>query len=100
MDKPLLVQVVDAAADLNEEVERRVLGEELGLADEIEQVALARVLKRQVDRLLVTETGIEPADVLVVQLLLDADLPNQRLFDFTRGQGSLFDLLDGDEDAC
>lgn len=100
MDQSLLVQIVDTAANLDEEVEGRVLREELGLADEVEQITFARILQREVDGGLVTEARVEPADVLVVQLLLDSNLPNQRFFDFAGRQGGFFDLLDGDEDAC
>ena len=76
MDQTLLVQVIDTAAYLDEEVEGSILGEELGLADQVEQVTLAGILQSEVDRGRVAETRIEPADVFVVELLLDAYLPD------------------------
>ena len=94
MDQALLVHEVYARTYLDEEVKSRVLGQALFLADQVEQIALARVLERQVDDLLVLEAGEKAADVLVVQLLLDPDLPNQRLLDLAARQRRLDDLFD------
>ena len=80
MDQTLLMQVIDTAAYLDEKVEGRVFREELSLANQIEQVALTRVLQCEVDRVGVAEARVEPADVLVVQLLLNTDLPDESFF--------------------
>ncbi len=95
MDESLLVQVVDARADLNEEVECRVLRQALLLPDKVEEVALAGVLERQVDGVLVVEGGVEPTHVLVVQLLLGLYLSDQRLLDLAALDRTLLDLLNG-----
>jgi hypothetical protein len=44
MDKSLFVHVVDAGADLNEEVESSILTQELFLSDEIEQITFGGIL--------------------------------------------------------
>ena len=99
MDESLLVKVVDSGANLNEEVESRVLTEILLLPNQVEQVPLRCILQGQVDRCLVLEASIQPTDVLVVQLLLYPNLPDQCFFYFAARKGRLFYLLDGDLDT-
>lgn len=81
VNQALLVQVIDSRANLNEEVERCVLAQVLLLTYQVEQISFGGVLECKVDRRFVLEGGVEPANVLVVQLLLDPDLSNQGLFD-------------------
>ena len=95
MNQTLLVQVVDAATDLDEEVESRVLRKELLPSDEIEQVSLGGVFQSQVNGLVVVKARIQSGDVFVVQLLLDPDLPDQSLLHLARVERRLLDLLDG-----
>jgi len=89
----LFVEEVDAGANLNKEVESRIFSKVLLLANEIEEVALARVLQGQVDRSLVFETRVQAADVLVVQLLLDLYFSDQGFSDFARLDRTLLNLL-------
>ena len=71
---------------MDEEVKCSVLSQALFPANKIEQVAFAGVFQCEVDLLLVLEAREEAADVLVVQLLLDSNLPDQRLFYLTARQ--------------
>lgn len=93
------MHVIYARADLNEEIECRVLAEVLLLPNEIEEVALARILEGQVNCVLVLEAGVQSANVLVIQLLLNSDFSNQRLFYLTARQRSFLNLLHGDHDS-
>ena len=68
---------------MDEEVKCSVLNHALFPTNKMEQVAFADVFQGEVDLLLVLEPCEKAADVLVVQLLLDAYLPNQGLFDLT-----------------
>jgi len=76
------VHVVDATAHLNEKVKSRVFRQKLFLPDQIKQVAFAGVFQSQVNCGFVFEAGIQPTDVLMIQLLLNADLADQGFLDF------------------
>lgn len=71
VDQSLLVHVVNATADLNEEVKRHIFLETLFLSDQIEQIAFVAILQGQVNGFFVFEAGVKAADVVVVQLLLN-----------------------------
>ena len=86
MDKTLFVHVVDAGADLDEEVESHVLVEMLLLANQKEEIALACKLKSEVDGLLVFERGVETAQVFVVQVLLDGDFSDESFLYLLAGE--------------
>ena len=94
MNQTLLVQVVDARAHLDEEVEGCVLAEVLFSADEIEEVTLHCVFQRQINRFLVFKACVETAYILVIQLLLDAYLSDEGFFDLVAVKTTLLDLLD------
>jgi hypothetical protein len=98
MNQALLVQIVDARANLNEEVECCILAEELFFPYKIKEVTLGGVLERQINCRFILETGVETADILMVQLLLDPDLPNQRLLDLAATQTLLFYFFNRDLD--
>lgn len=76
------MHVVDTRAYLNEEIEGCVFREVLFFPNQIKQVAFAGVFKSKIDRLFIFKAGIQAADVFMVQLLLNSDFANQRLFYF------------------
>ena len=86
MDQTLFVHKVDSRAYLDEEVECSVFSQALFFPDEVEEVTFASILKGQVDDFLVFEACVESANILVIQLLLDSNFPNQRLLDFAASQ--------------
>lgn len=93
------MHVVNARADLNEEIEGSVLAKILFFPDEVKEVAFARVLESQVNCVLILKACIESANILVIKLFLNSDFTDQRLFYFTARQGSLLDFLDSDHDS-
>lgn len=93
VDKPLLVHVVNARTHLNEEVEGSILAQELLLSDQVEQVALAGILQGQVNRIFVLKTGIQTADVLVIELFLNSYFSYQCFFYFIWRQTRFFYFL-------
>lgn len=88
------MHVVDATAHLDEEVERCVFAQVLLFSDEVEQVSFTCILQRQVDGVLILETGVQSADVLVVQLFLDSYLSYERLLYFVGGETGFLNLFD------
>ena len=82
MNQSLLMQIVNARANLNEEVEGCVLAQILFFTNEIKQVALGGVLECQVNGRFVFETRVEATNIFVIQLFLDSNLADQRFFDF------------------
>ena len=76
VNKSLLVHVINAGADLNEEVEGRVLAQVLLFANQVEQVAFACVLQRQEYRVFVLERSVQSTYVFVVQLFLNSYFSN------------------------
>ena len=73
MYQTLFVHIVNARTHLDKEVKGRVLTQGTFFTDQVEQIWLGGVLKAEVDLLFVLETGVEAAEVLVVQAFLDAD---------------------------
>ena len=86
MNQALLVHEVDARANLNEEIKRRVFAQVLFFPDQVKQVSFGRVLESQVNRCAILKTRKQAADVLVIQLLLYPDFTNERLLNFAVGQ--------------
>ena len=94
------MHVVDAGAHLDEEVEGCVFTEILLFPNKIKKVALASVLEGQHNGILVLKAGVEPANILMIELLLNSDFPNQRLFYLAARQRSLLNLLHCHHDSC
>ena len=66
MNEPLLVHVVDATADLDEEVESSVLAQVLLTTNQKEQISFAGKFESQVYSFLVFKAGVKSAKVVVV----------------------------------
>ena len=82
MNQSLLMHVVNARANLNEEVKSRVLWEILFFPNQIKQISFACVLKSKIDSLFVFKACVKTTDVFVVELLLNSDFTNKSLLYF------------------
>ena len=82
MNKTLFVHIINTRAYLDEKVESCILTQILLSSDQVKQVAFARILKGQVDGVSIFKRGVESADVLVIELLLNSDLTYESFFDF------------------
>ena len=77
VNKAVFVKEVNPGHSLNEEIKCLILRKPARLvANDVEQIALLRILQNQVNKVLVLQRGVAPHNVRVLQFLLNLDLPS------------------------
>ena len=95
MNKPILVQKVDACDGLNEEVKGCLFSKTTLLLDEHKKVALCYVLHHQVNVLSILQVGIHAHNVDMLQLLVDLNFSSQGLLHFWGFNHALVKFFNG-----
>ena len=86
VNQTLFVHVVDARAHLNKEIKGSILAEKLFFSYKVKEVALTGILERQINSIFILKGRIQPANILMIQLLLNPYFSYQSFFYFIRRQ--------------